>query len=162
MLGTEWEGPGKVAARSPSSSQAGAWWGKHKGPGDGVSDVLASDWACCPACLWPADAVVTACADGTPQSWPDPTAPPDCLEVSEAWQHLIWCQAQEVFCAALVQGCFPHLLDARPPKEILLANIVISFSHPGSIQGRAGTSGDSGVTWPFLPSSFSFMLAQGP
>ena len=25
MLGTEWEGPGKVAALSPSSSQAGAW-----------------------------------------------------------------------------------------------------------------------------------------
>lgn len=32
----------------------------------GESGVLASDWACCPVCLWPADAVVTACADGTP------------------------------------------------------------------------------------------------
>lgn len=25
MLGTKWEGPGKVAALSPSSSQAGTW-----------------------------------------------------------------------------------------------------------------------------------------
>ena len=43
MLGTEWEGPGKVAALSPSSSQAGAWWGKHKGPGDGGERC---------ACIW--------------------------------------------------------------------------------------------------------------
>ena len=93
------------------------------------------------------------------QGWPGTTAPLDCPEVSEAWQHLIWCQAQEVFCAAQVQGRFPHLLVARPPTETLLANIVISFSHPGSIRGYAG---DSGVTWPFLPCSSSFMLAQEP
>lgn len=63
MLGTEWEGSGKLPRTLLPPPRAGAWWGKHRGPDDGgeqcahlwlglLSCVSLASRCCCHCLCW--------------------------------------------------------------------------------------------------------------